>query len=345
MKVGALIERTRGRWGWSACLREMVGLLWEHGSQGAALRLEGLWNDLARSQPFALLCGYPVNQLRSGDRKLLGEICAAHDYVALDESRMQSTLDASERAQLTARLERRVQRLERELERRRLLEAQLADREMDLADFLDNAVIGLHKIDANGIVAWANRAELDLLGYAPEEYIGRLIADFVVEAGQADALLKRAASGEVLRDEHVQMRCKDGSTRDVLINSSPLLIDGKFMYTRSSMRDVTAQWSVEGHLRGEAEKWEILHRTGVSLSSDLDLERIVQTVTDAAVQLTGAQFGAFFYNVESPRATRSCCTRCRARRARRSRSSRCRARPRCSARRSTARASCGSTMC
>jgi PAS domain S-box-containing protein len=300
MKVGALIERARARWGWVRAYGEMVGLLWEHGSQGAALRLEGLWTDLARSHPFALLCGYHVNQLRHGDRKLLGEICAAHDYAALDESRMQSTLDASERAQLTARLERRIQRLERELERRRLLEAQLADREMDLADFLDNAVISLHKIDANGIVTWANRAELDLLGYAPEEYIGRPVADFVVEAGQADALLKRAARGEVLRDEHVQMRCKDGSTRDVLINSSPLLIDGKFMYTRSSMRDVTAQWSVEGHLRGEAEKWEILHRTGVSLASDLDLERIVQTVTDAAVQLTGAQFGAFFYNVEKP---------------------------------------------
>ena len=96
------------------------------------------------------------------------------------------------------------------------------------------------------------------------------------------------------------MRCKDGSTKDVLINSSPLLIDGKFVCTRSSMRDVTAQWSVEGHLRGEAQKWEILHRTGVTLSSHLDLERVVQTVTDAAVQLIGAQFGAFFYNVEKP---------------------------------------------
>ena len=171
---------------------------------------------------------------------------------------------------------------------------------MELADFLENAVVGLHKVDANGIIVWANSAELDILGYAPDEYIGRPIADFVVQSGQAASLLERVAAGETLRDEHVQMRCKDGSTKDVLINSSPLLIDGKFVCTRSSMRDVTAQWSVEGHLRGEAEKWEILHRTGVTLSSHLDLERVVQTVTDAAVQLIGAQFGAFFYNVVKP---------------------------------------------
>jgi PAS domain S-box-containing protein len=174
------------------------------------------------------------------------------------------------------------------------------ERVQELTDFLENAAVGLHKVDANGVITWANRAELELLGYEPGDYIGHPAADFIVQPGQASALLARVSSGEMLRDEHVQMRCKDGSTRDVLVNSSPLIVDGKFICTRSSMRDVTKQWTVEGHLRGEAEKWEILHRTGVSLSSHLELDKLVQTVTDAAVQLTGAQFGAFFYNVEKP---------------------------------------------
>ena len=85
-------------------------------------------------------------------------------------------------------------------------EAQLAE----LIDFLENAVVGLHKIDADGIVSWANRAELEMLGYEPGEYIGRPVADFVVQPGQAAALLARVKAGETLRDEHVQMRCKDG---------------------------------------------------------------------------------------------------------------------------------------
>ncbi len=42
---------------------------------------------------------------------------------------------------------------------------------------------------------------------------------------------------------------------------------------------------------------EALNRVGNALASELDLERIVQTVTDAATTLTGAQFGAFFYTV------------------------------------------------
>ena len=99
----------------------------------------------------------------------------------------------------TNRPEERVQRLERELQ--------------ELTDFLENAIVGLHRIDAEGRVMWANRAELDMLGYAPEEFIGQPVANFVVQPGQAAALLVRVKSGESLRDEHVQMRCKDGTTK------------------------------------------------------------------------------------------------------------------------------------
>ena len=42
---------------------------------------------------------------------------------------------------------------------------------------------------------------------------------------------------------------------------------------------------------------EALNQVGITLASELDLERVVQTVTDAATKLTCAQFGAFFYNV------------------------------------------------
>src|SRR4051812_30654189 len=41
-----------------------------------------------------------------------------------------------------------------------------------------------------------------------------------------------------------------------------------------------------------------LQRIGSALTSELDLEKITQTVTDATTELTGARFGAFFYNVD-----------------------------------------------
>jgi len=42
---------------------------------------------------------------------------------------------------------------------------------------------------------------------------------------------------------------------------------------------------------------ELLNRTAALLGANLDLESVVQAVTDAGTQLTGAEFGAFFYNV------------------------------------------------
>lgn len=59
---------------------------------------------------------------------------------------------------------------------------------------------------------------------------------------------------------------------------------------------VERRWAEE-RLREEREALEIINRVGRMLSAELDLDRLVQAVTDAATELTGAQFGAFFYNV------------------------------------------------
>jgi signal transduction histidine kinase/DNA-binding response OmpR family regulator len=50
-------------------------------------------------------------------------------------------------------------------------------------------------------------------------------------------------------------------------------------------------------VREEARTLEILNQTGAAVAAELDLEILIQKVTDAAVELTGAHFGAFFYNV------------------------------------------------
>ncbi|HEX2136257.1 MAG TPA: ATP-binding protein [Microvirga sp.] len=53
----------------------------------------------------------------------------------------------------------------------------------------------------------------------------------------------------------------------------------------------------ERQLRDESRMLETLNRTGAAVGSELDLGRVVQMVTDAGVEVTGAKFGAFFYNV------------------------------------------------
>src|SRR6185437_9649278 len=50
-------------------------------------------------------------------------------------------------------------------------------------------------------------------------------------------------------------------------------------------------------LEGERQVLELLNEVGNTVAAELDLERAVQVVTDAATRLSGAAFGAFFYNV------------------------------------------------
>ena len=50
-------------------------------------------------------------------------------------------------------------------------------------------------------------------------------------------------------------------------------------------------------LTPDVDRFEILNRIGARLAAELDLDKLVQEATDAAVALIHAQFGAFFYNV------------------------------------------------
>lgn len=62
-------------------------------------------------------------------------------------------------------------------------------------------------------------------------------------------------------------------------------------------RDITERRRAEEALRDETRILELLNETGAMLASKLDLRALVQAVTDAATQLSGAKFGAFFYNI------------------------------------------------
>lgn len=59
--------------------------------------------------------------------------------------------------------------------------------------------------------------------------------------------------------------------------------------------------ATEASLREETRTLELINQVGSAVSAELDLARAVQVVTDAATELTGAAFGAFFYNVVDQR--------------------------------------------
>ena len=132
--------------------------------------------------------------------------------------------------------------------------------ERELSDFFDNASVGLHWAGPDGIILRVNQAELDLLGYGRDQYVGRHIAEFHADQPVIEDILARLTRGETLRECPARLRCRDGSIRDVLINSSVLFEDGQFIHTRCFTTDVTERKRAEEQLRQAKREAESANR-------------------------------------------------------------------------------------
>src|SRR5262249_57154152 len=55
---------------------------------------------------------------------------------------------------------------------RRHSDAQLRRQASQLSAFLETAIVGLHRVGPDGTILWANDAELEMLGYTRDEYVG-----------------------------------------------------------------------------------------------------------------------------------------------------------------------------
>ena len=128
---------------------------------------------------------------------------------------------------------------------RRQAEIALKESENELSDFFENASISLHWAGPDGTILRANHAELELLGYAPEEYIGHNIAEFHVDQDVIADILERLRTGEQVQNYEARMRCKDGTIKHVLLDSSVRWVNGKFIHTRCFTRDITDRKQAE----------------------------------------------------------------------------------------------------
>ncbi len=169
---------------------------------------------------------------------------------------------------------------------RRIEEENLKMREQELADCFQNAALGMHWVGHDGTILRVNAAELQMLGYREDEYVGRHIADFHVDEEAIHDILHRLKEGEVLIDHPARLRARDGSIRDVLLHSSVYLKDGQFIHTRCFTRDVTELKRVAGEL----EQSEQRYRSLVELSPEaviVNQDDKVVFANPAALKLLG----------------------------------------------------------
>jgi PAS domain S-box-containing protein len=173
-----------------------------------------------------------------------------------------------------------------------------------LEAFFDAAPVAAGFLDRELRYRRLNPALAALDGVRREDAIGRTLAEVLPAAAPTLEPLYRQVleTGEPLRNFELSLprTTAPDTTGHFLVNYFPVRrADGEIEGVGVVALDITEQKETEAARREDALIVESLHRTGQTLASGLEIGRIVQDVTDAATSLTGAAFGAFFYNVLS----------------------------------------------
>lgn len=124
----------------------------------------------------------------------------------------------------------------------------------DLEDFFENGAMALHLVGPDGTILRANKAELEMLGYAHDEYVGRNISEFHADQHVIDEILSRLSNGQKLDKYPARLRTKDGGLRNVLITSNAQFRDGQFINTRCFTLDVTDWTRAQEQLREQDQR-------------------------------------------------------------------------------------------
>lgn len=161
----------------------------------------------------------------------------------------------------------------------------------------DAASIGIwdYDVTANRLT-WDSRCKelFGLSAHAEISYEGSFLAGLHPDDRErSDKAVQQAISGAVPQPFNLEYRTigpRDQRERWVAANGDVVTTSDRRVRFVGTVRDITAQKKAERHL-------QIVNDTGAIVAAERDLEKIVQTVTDAGVALSGAEFGAFFYNL------------------------------------------------
>ncbi|ULJ82011.1 PAS domain S-box protein (plasmid) [Rhizobium sp. C104] len=167
------------------------------------------------------------------------------------------------------------------------MEETIQQKNADLEDFFENSAVGLHIVGGDGIIQRANKAELALLGYKAEEYVGRHIVEFHVDGPVIGDILHKLSCGEKLNRYPARLRAKDGAIKQVLITSNSRFQDGKFVSTRCFTMDVTDLREAETARRESDERLAATYDAATIGIAEADRDGRLLRVNDTLCQMLG----------------------------------------------------------
>jgi PAS domain S-box-containing protein len=229
-------EREHGR---ASLFGEMVALLWAEGKFEAALRLEQLWNQVAQSHSFSLLCAYPLSKFyRQQHQDAFLRICDEHTSILPAEGYASANED--ERLRLVAQWQQKALVLANEAAKNR----KLHDAAAKLAAIVSSSEDAIVSKDLNGIVSSWNASAERIFGYKAEEMIGKPILMIIPPELHSDEemILGKMRRGERIEHFETVRVTKDGRRIDVSLTISPVRDDaGKIIGAAKIARDITQQ--------------------------------------------------------------------------------------------------------
>ncbi|WP_324719922.1 PAS domain S-box protein [Salinimicrobium sp. HB62] len=160
----------------------------------------------------------------------------------------------------------------------------------------DDAIVSKN---LKGIIMSWNRGAEEIFGYSEAEVLGKSITLLIPEERlhEEEVILEKISNGIKIQHFETIRKHKTGREIPVSITISPVKDSrGKIIGASKVARDITQQKESQAAMQKYIQNLETLNSVGKSISENLDVQEILQRVTDATTNLTGAAFGAFFYN-------------------------------------------------
>ncbi len=139
------------------------------------------------------------------------------------------------------RIEEANQRLELELVKRKQTEEKLRESEQHYRRIVETASEGIWEVDEQFITTLVNRRMAEMLGYEPQEMVGRKLHEFLFEDDQAEMSARIAARRQGLTERYEQRyRRKDGSTVWTYVSATSVRnAEHRFLGSFAMLMDIT----------------------------------------------------------------------------------------------------------
>lgn len=173
-----------------------------------------------------------------------------------------------------------------------------------LAAIIESSEDAIVSKTLDGIITSWNHAAEQMFEYTEKEVVGQSISIIIPgeRLSEETLIIGKIRKGERIDHFETIRRTKSGKMIPLSLTVSPIKnASGEIIGASKIARNITAQKEAEAQLQRYAENLEILNEVSKAVAEHMDTQSILQKVTDATTKLTGASFGAFFYNLVDKR--------------------------------------------